>query len=316
MMTSVKSWTDYGKTCIIFCFMIKPKRIAQGFRGQRLVVLPSAVRARVQTHPLLRGLLVTDAGIFPQVKLHFIERSHGASTTLLIVCLAGRGWFRLAAGPAQPVTPGTVVWLPAQQAHAYGATEKEPWTIEWVHFQGEEVDSWRNLLGIPLEGGALSLAPSLAGELRVGQVWAHLDHGYTPANLAAAGGILRYALARAAKKGLMADGQRSAAERVAASVVWMKSRLAEPLRLAELANHSGLSVPHYTVLFRRHTGFTPIDWFIRLRIQWACELLDTCQCSVGEIARQTGFSDPYYFTRCFRRVVGVSPRQYRRVPKG
>jgi transcriptional regulator GlxA family with amidase domain len=96
----------------------------------------------------------------------------------------------------------------------------------------------------------------------------------------------------------------------------MKNRLAEPLRLAELANHSGLSVPHYTVLFRRQTGFSPIDWFIRLRVQWACELLDTCQLSVGEIARQTGFSDLRYFTRRFRRVMGLPPRKYRRVPKG
>lgn len=59
-----------------------------------------------------------------------------------------------------------------------------------------------------------------------------------------------------------------------------------------------------------------MDWFGRLRIQWACELLDTTKHRVAEIARQTGFSDPYYFTRCFRRVVGMPPRQYRRVPKG
>ncbi len=96
----------------------------------------------------------------------------------------------------------------------------------------------------------------------------------------------------------------------------MKGKLSEPLRLSELANYSGLSVPHYTVLFRRQAGFSPIDWLGRLRIQYACELLDTCQLSVGEIARQAGFSDPYYFTRCFRRVVGLPPRKYRRVPKG
>jgi transcriptional regulator GlxA family with amidase domain len=59
-----------------------------------------------------------------------------------------------------------------------------------------------------------------------------------------------------------------------------------------------------------------MDWFNRLRVQWACELLDTTQTPVAEIARQTGFADPYYFTRCFRRVVGLPPRKYRHVPKG
>ena len=295
--------------------MPRTRRIREGFRGQRIVVLPTAVRERVQTHPLLCGLLVTDSGIFPQAESHFIERSHGTSTTLLIICLAGRGWYRLGGGPKQVVTPGSVVWLPANQPHAYGASTKNPWTIEWAHFHGNEVASWQELLGIPLMGGSLSISPAAAGELNLGQVWAHLDHGYSPANLAAAGGALRSALARIAQKPNH-EGQRSAAERVASSVAWMKNRLAEPLRVSELASRSGLSVAHYTVLFRRQIGFSPIDWFLRLRLQWACELLDTSQSSIGEIARQTGFADPYYFTRCFRRIVGLPPRQYRRVQKG
>src|SRR5208282_2082392 len=97
-------------------------------------------------------------------------------------------------------------WLPAQRPHAYGAAQRESWTIEWVHVQGEEVESWRELLGISLEGGALSLAPSTAGDLRIGQVWAHLNHGYTPANLVAAAAALRGALAKAAEKQPTFDG--------------------------------------------------------------------------------------------------------------
>jgi len=296
--------------------MIRPKRIPEGFRGQRLVVLPATVRERVQTHPLLSGLLVTDAGIFPSAKSHFIERKYGISTTLLIICLAGRGWVKMAEGAVQQIVPGNLIWLPADQPHAYGAIEGEPWTIEWTHFQGTEVDSWRKLLGIPLNGSVLQNHAEVAAQLRLGQVWAHLDRGYTLANLAAASGSLRTSLASAAGKLLVETGQQSAKERVASSIAWMKGHLGEPLRLAELASYSGLSVPHYTVLFRGQTGFSPIDWFNRLRVQWACELLDTTQNSVAEIARQTGFSDPYYFTRCFRRIVGIPPRKYRKVPKG
>ena len=289
--------------------------IPQGFRGQRLVVLPAAVRQRVQLHPLLRGLLVTDAGIFLRAKSHFIERPRGAPTTLLMVCLAGRGWVRLS-GTSQSVAPGKLVWLSANQFHAYGADESDPWTIEWAHFSGNEVEAWRDLLGLPAEGGLLSLSASAAGELRLGHVWAHLDHGYTVPNLAAASGALRSTLAAAAQKRAAREGPRSAPERVAASLAWMKDHLAEPLRLGELANIAGLSVPHYSVLFRTQTGFSPIDWFIRLRIQHACELLDTTDDTVAEIGRQTGFTDPYYFTRCFRRIVGLPPRRYRNVPKG
>jgi AraC-like DNA-binding protein len=261
-------------------------------------------------------LFVTDAGIFPNAKSHYIERNHGASTNLLIACLAGKGWIRLEGGAPQAMSPGMLAWLPANRPHAYGAAKNDPWAIEWVHFEGDEVDSWRELLGIPLEGGTLTHSPASTGKLRIGAIWAHLDQGYSPANLAAAGGVLRSALAAASQQNPPQGGRQTAAERVAGSIAWMKGRLAEPLRLAELAHHSGLSIPHYTVLFRRQTGFSPMDWFNRLRVQWACELLDTTQFSVSDIARQVGFSDPFYFTRCFRRVVGQPPRKYRRVPKG
>jgi len=296
--------------------MVKTRHIPEGFRGQRLVVLPATVRERVQNHPLLNGLLVTDAGIFPSAKLHFIKRKDGIPTTLVIACLAGRGWVKIAEDIELQIVSGSLVWLPANLPHAYGAVKDDPWTIEWVHFQGTEVDSWRELIGIPLNGGVLENSPKTIAELRLGQIWAHLDRGYSVANLAAASGALRTSLAAVAGKLAADDGQKAAQERVAASIVWMKGRLSEPLRLAELASYSGLSVPHYTVLFRKQTGFSPIDWFNRLRVQWSCELLDTTRASVAEIARQTGFSDPYYFTRCFRRVVGVPPRKYRQVPKG
>jgi len=104
--------------------MSHPKRIQEGFRGQRLVVLPARVREEARTNPLLRGLLVTDAGIFPNAKSHFIERKGGAPTTLFMACLAGQGWVRLGDGPKLTVSPGMLAWLPANLPHSYGAAKK------------------------------------------------------------------------------------------------------------------------------------------------------------------------------------------------
>jgi AraC-like DNA-binding protein len=290
-------------------------RIPEGFRSQRLVVLPTRVRAQMQAHPLLRGLLVTDAGIFPRARAHFVERPKGAPTSLVMACLAGRGWVRLG-GQTLHVGPGALVWLPANAPHVYGTHDADPWSIEWAHFTGAEAEAWRELLGLPPEGGLIALPPAVAGELHLGHIWACLDEGYTVANLAAAANFLRSAFAISARPRTSRAGPRSSRERISASMAWMKDHLAEPIRLAALASLAGLSVPHYGVLFREQTGFSPIDWFIRLRIQRACELLDTTAGSVSEIGRQVGFTDPYYFTRCFHRVVGLPPRQYRRVPKG
>src|SRR4051794_13434827 len=74
---------------------LRSLRIPEGFKGQHLVVIPDIIRRRFERHPLLSGMLVTDAGFFPHASRHFMERPRGAATTLLIVCLAGRGWVRI-----------------------------------------------------------------------------------------------------------------------------------------------------------------------------------------------------------------------------
>ena len=54
-----------------------------------------------------------------------------------------------------------------------------------------------------------------------------------------------------------------------------------------------------------------MDYFIHIKIQRACFLLDTTTLSVREIGSQVGYEDPYYFSRIFRKVMGVPPRAYR-----
>ena len=296
--------------------MAKCAGITDGFRGQHLVVLPAQVRRRAEKHPLLRGLLVTDAGVFPRAAGHLVRRAKGALTTLLICCVAGRGWARID-GKLHEVAAGTVAWLPARRAHDYGAAEDAAWTIEWAHFSGEEVEAWRELLRIPPEGGVLALDAATAAGFRLSQLWEFMERGYSLSNLAAASTALRAALsALSQRRSPEGDPTRSSEERVAASAKWMQARLAQSIRLEELAGMAALSVPHYCALFKRQTGFAPIDWLIRLRIQRACQLLDTTPASVAEIGRSAGFPDPYYFTRCFRRVMGTPPREYRRILKG
>ena len=143
-----------------------------------------------------------------------------------------------------------------------------------------------------------------------------LERGYAERDLAGAAAALRTSLVEIARLLATTGGHRSARERVAASVEALRGDWVRSRRLGELAAAAGLSPAHYSSLFREHTGFAPIDYLIRLRVQHACRLLDTTTHSVNEIATIVGYDDPYYFTRSFRRVMGRSPRDYRKVTKG
>jgi AraC-like DNA-binding protein len=99
--------------------------------------------------------------------------------------------------------------------------------------------------------------------------------------------------------------------RIASTISYMKEHLNEPLRAATLASVANMSLPHYFVIFKRCTGSTPIDYFIRLRMERARELLATTSCSVKEIAGVLGYDDPLYFSRVFKGVNQTTPTQYR-----
>jgi AraC family transcriptional regulator of arabinose operon len=289
----------------------------EGFAGQHLVVVPKPVNDAAAKHALLRGLLVTDAGYFPHAEGHYVERNQGTPTHLVIACLRGQGWVGTKSGQ-RPVRAGDLVWLRANQGHTYGAAEDDPWTIGWVHFTGEEAEAWSKHIGFAQESVAVLSDASAEGvaALKIEQIYLILELGYSVAELINAALMLRSALNLAAHAVRNGGPMRSASERIAAVREHLRETLDQPHRLDELASAAGLSVPHFCALFRRVTGYAPIDFLIRQRIQAACRLLDTTDRSIASIAAEVGYEDPYYFTRCFRRVVGNSPRAYRRITKG
>ena len=92
----------------------------------------------------------------------------------------------------------------------------------------------------------------------------------------------------------------------------MKENISKRLTTDEIANRFQYSSSHYTAIFKKMTGMSPIDYFIRLKIHYACQLLTQSDHKIKDIAEKTGYDDPYYFSRLFKQVMGKSPKDYRR----
>lgn len=100
------------------------------------------------------------------------------------------------------------------------------------------------------------------------------------------------------------------------TISYMKEHLDQPLKAAALAAEARVSLSHFFALFKRQTGSTPIDYFIQLRMQRACELLNATSLSVKEVAAALSYEDPFYFSRVFKHVNQVAPSHYRRKAGG
>jgi AraC family transcriptional regulator len=86
----------------------------------------------------------------------------------------------------------------------------------------------------------------------------------------------------------------------------------EELDLETLALESGYSQSYFLQTFRAATGYTPHQYMIRLRLEKARSLIDSGTISLIDIALECGFCSHSHFTRAFRRIVGVTPSEYRR----
>jgi AraC-like DNA-binding protein len=107
---------------------------------------------------------------------------------------------------------------------------------------------------------------------------------------------------------------QEADRKIGQAIAYMMQHLNKQLQVAKLAALVNISPSHFFALFKRRTGCAPIDFFIRLRMQHACQLLDGTSLNVKEVAAVLGYDDPFYFSRTFKAVNHVAPSEYRMMP--
>ncbi len=101
---------------------------------------------------------------------------------------------------------------------------------------------------------------------------------------------------------------------LAAALSAVRSDVARPWRLAELAAIAGLSTKQLQRLCRATLGLSPQQVIQRMRLEEAVRLATTTNETFGHIAAECGFYDQATFTRQFRRVLGMTPGAYRSGP--
>jgi AraC-like DNA-binding protein/anti-sigma regulatory factor (Ser/Thr protein kinase) len=92
---------------------------------------------------------------------------------------------------------------------------------------------------------------------------------------------------------------------------YIADHFAKEITREEIADALGVSASYVSRIFRRHTGMALWDYVNGFRIARARELLEHSDMTITEIAFATGFNEPAYFSRMFRKVTGKPPKQFR-----
>ena len=294
-------------------------RIKEGFKGQRIVVLPRFLIEELKGHPLGRELYITDIGYYPNAEFHYCERSaEEAHEYVLIYCVDGEGWYNLD-GSRYALKNNQFVILPKGKAHSYGCSESS-WTIYWLHFDGEKASFFSENFDKPRD-----IAPAVHSRIQdrlmlFEEMYATIASGYKKERMLYVTTSLFHFLGSMKFIGEYRESRYGGMERrsgkVEHAVHYMQENINKNLSLANIAKEVKLSVSYFSHLFEEKIGMSPMKYLNYLRMREACHFLDFTDLKISQISPLVGFDDALYFYRQFSKQMGMSPSQYKSRKKG
>lgn len=274
-----------------------------------------------QLNPLLPGYafdVFLVSGMTPIEKgsvLDFIiDRPNGMKGYIMNLTVKGRG--KIFSGDNEfIVEPGDLLLFPPEAVHYYGrADDSNEWYHRWVYFRPRAY--WADWLRWPHEVervGHIKLADEqLANEFD--SLFLNIEETHKeirPMSEQLAMNLLERLLIRCYEVSSLAD-HAPMDHRILEACQILSTSLSAEISIEELAERVFLSPSRLAHLFREQVGVSIVRWREDQRIIRAKLLLQTTPLPVAVIGQQTGYDDQLYFSRVFKKRVGVSPSEYRK----
>lgn len=288
--------------------MIRKK---EGFEGEHAIIIPPKILEQYKNASLTKEFYITDIGYYPKARYHYRDRPEGADEHILIHCVEGRGTAMVNDYECH-IGPNEFLIIPAHAKHVYRTDPAYPWTIYWLHFKGSQSSAISKRLYEKMLAQKNKVIPHDRHFSLFDKIYSTLQQGYSRENMEFIALTLPYFLSAYLLNERFHDPIDNLAEDISDQAIrFLKSRIAVPTTLKDIADHVHLSVSHFSSIFHKKTGYSPIEYFNHLKIQHACQLLQFTNQRIFEIALAIGIEDPYYFSRLFSTHMGISPKNYR-----
>ncbi len=271
------------------------------------------------------GLYVTTAGrshILPNTpyppgqhpKEYTFNWSHGRALHdyTLVYISGGRGWLELKDKPKQRIESGNVIMLLPGTWHRYMPAAKTGWTEHWVVFNGEMAhrltkngffSSKSTVLKIHREDLLLSAFKSMIDAIKSNQ----------PALQQVLAGVTGHILALLySDKQSAPAGQSNVASAIQEAISQINNKSEADLDLHILAQKLHVSYTWFRRSFLQHTGMSPYQYILQMRIARARNLLTATTMTIQQAAFSLGFESDQYFCRLFKKKTGLTPSAWRK----
>lgn len=264
-----------------------------------------------------RPLIVTSCGTYrlKTVKRLPTWRPKGRLDYQLLYIVSGKGHFYFH-GEDRVVYAGRMVLIQPRQKQRYEYFGEDKPEVYWVHFTGSDVKNILRSYNIPMDdpifySGASSTYSYLFKEMI--HELQNCKTGYEDLLTMYLRQI--FLLVQRTRQEERPTVSTYIQEEMEFARRYFNEHYNEPISIQEYAESRNMSVCYFQRNFKQIVKHTPMQYLLTIRVNNAASLLETTDYSMAEIAAIVGYEDPLYFSRLFRKIKGVSPRDYRNLVK-
>ena len=264
-----------------------------------------------------RPLIVTSCGTYrlKTVKRLPTLRPKGRLDYQLLYIVSGKGHFYFH-GEDRVVYAGRMVLIQPRQEQRYEYFGEDKPEVYWVHFTGSDVKNILRSYNIPMDDPVFYSGASSTYSYLFKEMIHELQNcktGYE--DLLAMYLRQIFLLVQRTRQEERPTVSTYIQEEMEFARRYFNEHYNEPISIQEYAESRNMSVCYFQRNFKQIVKHTPMQYLLTIRVNNAASLLETTDYSMAEIAAIVGYEDPLYFSRLFRKIKGVSPRDYRNLVK-
>lgn len=289
-------------------------KIAIGFKGERAAVLPQVFLDLMADNPLTGDLYITSIGYVSNAMHHYRSTRCEQEEYMMIYCTGGKGSV-LSGAKNFEIAANQYIVVSASSQYTIQSDPTYPWTIYWINFRGAKAKIYASAMNTP-KVILPEVYSRIEERLELFESIISLMNGHISieklnyANILFAHFMASYLYADLFKE-QQPKGTTQAQTLVNRVTHYMSENIEKTLTLKELADYAGYCRSYFYRNFMNEIGISPIDYFIKMKINKASIYLIKSTMSISQISAKLGFNSADYFSKTFKRVVGITPTEFR-----
>jgi len=199
-----------------------------------------------------------------------------------------------------------------QQICTYIADNKIPWEYAWIEFDGLRVKQTIEVAGLNINHPVYKARFKDIAQTMKDEILYIINHkDASPFHLIGHLYLFIDALVRSSNSTQIIKGNNLRDFYIKEAISFIEQNFQNEITIEDIAGSCGLNRSYFGKIFHENIGKTPQEFLISYRMTKAAELLKLTQLPIADIGNAVGYPNQLHFSRAFKNVYGISPRQWR-----